>query len=80
MKYSRNKADDIYYIVELNDKADWELRGLVTIIPRFCGKLINHNGANFYFELNDHPNSIIIIPHSWIKWMAPSKRLNKRGD
>lgn len=77
MKYNKNEADDIYYIVELNEKADWELRSLTTIIPRFCGKLINHCNSNFYFELNGHPNSVIIIPHSWIQWMAPSRRLNK---
>lgn len=79
MKYNKNEIDDIYYIIELNEKADWKLRSLTTIVPRFCGKLINHhNNGNFYFELNGHPNSIIIVPHSWIKWMAPSKELNKR--
>ena len=78
MKYNKNEVDDIYYIVELNEKADGELQCLTTIVPRFAGKLVNHNGVNFYFELNGHPGSVIIIPHSWIKWMAPSKRLNKR--
>ena len=68
---------DIYYIVELNNRADWELRGLTTIAPRFCGKLVNHNGAKFYFELESHPGSVVIIPHEWIEWMAPSRRLNK---
>ena len=68
---------ELYYIVELNGKADWELQNLTTINPRFCGKLINHNGASFYFELNGHPGSVVIIPHDWIRWMAPSRRLNK---
>ena len=78
MKYNKNEADDLYYIVELNGKAYGELQNLTTIFPRFAGKLVNNNNGNFYFELNGHPNSVIIIPHNWIKWMAPSKKLNER--
>lgn len=77
MKYNKTQGNDLYYIVELNEKAEWELRNLTTITPRFCGKLVNNNGRNFYFELNGHPNSVVIIPHSWIDWMAPSKILNQ---
>ena len=73
MKYNKNEANDIYYIVELNNRAYDKLQSLTTITPKFCGKLINHNGTNFYFELNGHPGSIVIIPHNWIEWMAPSK-------
>ena len=72
------KTEELYYIVEVNERAEWELQNLTTITPRFCGKLVNHNGANFYFELNGHPGSVVIIPHCWIKWMAPSRKLNRR--
>ena len=71
--------EDIYYIVELRDWYAYanNLPELTTIYPKFCAKLVNQNNGNFYFELN-HSNALIIIPHNWIKWMAPSKRLNKR--
>ena len=78
MNYNKNEENDLYYIVKLNERIDSELQNLTTIFPRFTGKLVNNNNGNFYFELNGHPNSVIIIPHNWIKWMAPSKKLNKR--
>lgn len=79
MNYNKNEENDLYYIIELNERIDSELQNLTTIFPRFAGKLVNNNNGNFYFELNDHPDSVVIIPHSWIKWMAPSKKLNKRA-
>lgn len=78
IKQNKNEENDLYYIIELNERIDRELQNLATIFPRFAGKLVNNNNGNFYFELNGHPNSVVIIPHNWIKWMAPSKRLNKR--
>ena len=78
MNYNKNEENDLYYIVELNERTDIELQSLTTIFPRFAAKLVNNNNGNFYFELNGHPNSVVIISHNWIKWMAPSKRLNKR--
>ena len=71
---------DIYYIVKLKDGISHKnnLPNLVTVYPKFCGVLVNQDDGHFYFELNDIPKSLVIIPHSWIDWMAPSKILNKR--
>ena len=44
----------------------------------FCGALVNQTDGNFYFELNGS-RAMVIIPHSWIEWMAPSKKLNGNG-
>jgi hypothetical protein len=38
----------------------------------FCGELVNQNGVNFYFEL-ENSGALVIIPHTWIDWMAPKK-------
>ena len=45
----------------------------------FRGRLVNQNGRNFYFELNSS-NALVIIPHSWIEWMAPSKIIWEKKD
>ena len=34
---------------------------------------------NFYFELNSS-DALVIIPHSWIEWMAPSKIIWEKKD
>ena len=70
---------NIYYIVKVNkDKVDSCELGYMfyktTCSNIFCGRLVNQNNRNFYFELNDS-NALVIIPHSWIEWMAPSKNL-----
>ena len=70
---------DIYYVVKLKDGVSHKnnVPNLVTIYPKFCGMLVNQDDENFYFELNN--SKVVIIPHSWIDWMAPSKILNRRG-
>ena len=65
--------EDIYYIVKVKETG--VVDGLfykTTVGHSFCGRLVNNNGGNFYFELNGS-DALIIIPHSWIEWMAPSK-------
>ena len=64
---------DIYYIVRLKERYRQELY-LTTIIKDFCGKILNQTGSNIYFELNGS-NALVIIPHEWIEWLAPSKKL-----
>ena len=40
----------------------------------FCGKLVNQaGGSHMYFELKN-TNDLVIIPHEWIEWMAPTKK------
>lgn len=63
---------DIYYIVTL--KPRYQNIPHTTINKSFCGKLINQNDGNFYFELNGS-KGFVIIPHLWIESMAPSKVL-----
>ena len=60
---------DIYYIVTLKPK--YQNIKHTTINKSFCGKLINQNDENFYFELNGS-KGLVIIPHLWIESMAPS--------
>lgn len=68
---------DIHYIVKVNKtEIDSSELGYMfyktTCSNIFCGRLVNQNNGNFYFELNNS-NALVIIPHSWIEWMAPSK-------
>ena len=75
---------DIHYIVKINkDKIDSSELGYMfykTTCPNiFCGQLVNQNNENFYFELNNS-NALVIIPHSWIEWMAPSKIIWEKKD
>lgn len=65
--------EDIYYIVNIKEKYRHELR-LTTINKEFCGKIVNQTAGNIYFELNGS-GGLIIIPHEWINWLAPSKVL-----
>lgn len=64
---------DIYYIVKVKDVTD-DMFCKTTVNKMFCGKLVNQNDGKFYFELNGS-NALVIIPHGWIEWMAPSKVL-----
>ena len=47
----------------------------------FCGRLVNISASTLYFEIGEN-NDVIIIPHTWVKWMAPvdkeKERLNKK--
>lgn len=61
--------DAIYYIVQIKNSLYFTN---TTITKRFCGKLVNQNNENFYFELNGS-GALVIIPHKEIEWMAPSK-------
>lgn len=75
---------NIHYIVKVNkDKIDSSELGYMfyttTCSNVFCGRLVNQNSRNFYFELNSS-NALVIIPHSWIEWMAPSKILWEKKD
>lgn len=67
------KEPEIYYIVNIKDRYISELR-LTTITKEFCAKIDNQTERNIYFRLNGS-DALVIIPHSWIEWMAPSKEL-----
>lgn len=64
---------EIYYIVTIKQEYIHEFV-LTTIHRRFCGKIVNQACANLYFELNGS-GALVIIPHTWIETMAPSKEL-----
>lgn len=67
------------YIIKL--KENYFLEKTV-IRKEFCGFLINNCNGNFYFELNGS-KMLVIIPHSEIESMAPSKihfDLFKKGE
>lgn len=67
------KEPKIYYIVSLKQRYIYELH-LTTITREFCGRIENQTSTNIYFRLNGS-DALVIIPHSWIEWMAPSKEL-----
>ena len=60
------------YIVKLEDYIDDPLFYKTTCHTKFCGELVNQANGKFFFELNGS-KALVIIPHSWIKWMAPAK-------
>lgn len=75
---------DVYYIVKIDrNKVDGNELGYMfyktTCSNLFCGRLVNENSGRFYFELNNN-DALVIIPHSWIEWMAPSKILWEKKD
>ena len=46
-----------------------------SFVPQvFSGKIVNQTAGNIYFELNGS-GGLVIIPHEWINWLAPSKVL-----
>jgi hypothetical protein len=64
---------DIHYMVKVKQTGIVDdLFYKTTAGYKFCGKLVNQDGRNFYFEINGS-GGLVIIPHSWIEWMAPSK-------
>lgn len=67
------KNPEIYYIVNIKDRYICELN-LTTIIKEFCGRIENQTNTSIYFRLNGS-DALVIIPHSWIEWMAPAKKL-----
>ena len=65
--------EDIYYMVNVKQTGIVDdLFYKTTAGHKFCGRLVNQNNGNFYFELNG-AGGMVIIPHGWIEWMAPSK-------
>lgn len=69
------KEPEIYYIVSIKERYIYDLH-LTTITKEFCGRIENLTSTNIYFRLNGS-DALVIIPHSWIEWMAPSKELWK---
>lgn len=71
------KEPEIYYIVNIKDRYIYELH-LTTITRKFCGRIENQTSTSIYFRLNGS-DALVIIPHNWIKWMAPAKKLWQAG-
>lgn len=61
--------DSIEYLVKVRNPLHYS--GTI-ITERFKGKLVNQNSGNFYFDIHGG-SAVIIIPHSEIEWMAPTK-------
>ena len=73
-----DKIEELYKYKQsvglLEDNIESELFYKSTVYNKLCGRLVNQHDGNFYFELNGS-KALVIIPHKWIKWMAPSKIL-----
>lgn len=51
-----------------------------TVIKRaFCGRLVNVSASALYFEIGEN-RDVVIIPHSWVKWMAPVDKEKEKLD
>lgn len=42
-----------------------------TLKDFFIGTKVNENEGNFYFTDSENPAALVIIPHTWVEWMAP---------
>ena len=67
----------IYHVV-LKDTCPYS----VLSSDNFYGRIENQTASNIYFSLvgsedNSLVNSLVIIPHNWIKFMAPIKVKSK---
>lgn len=59
----------IYYVV-LKDTCPYR----VLSSDNFYGRIENQTASNIYFSLvGAECNSLVIVPHNWIKFMAPIK-------
>lgn len=63
----------IYYVV-LKDSRPYSVLGK----NNFYGRIENQTASNIYFSLvgledNSLVNSLVIVPHNWIQFMAPIK-------
>lgn len=67
------KNPEIYYVVSIKDRYICKLH-LTTITKEFCGRIENQTSTSIYFRLNCS-DALVIIPHNWIEWMAPAKKL-----
>lgn len=66
-----DKENDIIYLVRIKLNVDDELFYKTICSSIFSGSIVNQTSSNFYFKLKDS-NDIVIIPHNYIEWMAPS--------
>ena len=64
---------DIYYMVKIKENYNENFHNTV-IKNKFCGKIVNQAAGNIYFELYKS-DALVIMPHNWIEWLAPSKTL-----
>lgn len=67
----------IYHVV-LKDACPYS----VLSSDNFYGRIENQTASNIYFSLvgsedNSLVNSLVIVPHNWIKFMAPIKVKSK---
>lgn len=67
----------IYYVV-LKDTCPYR----VLSSDNFYGRIENQTASNIYFSLvgsedNSLVNSLVIVPHNWIQFMAPIKVKSK---
>ena len=69
--------ENVKYLVKLNiDKAIENGFHCSACGPAFKATLENTNGYNFYFMLEE-TKALVIIPHSWIEWMAPAAEIKE---
>ena len=75
---------DVKYMVRLNDnQIDRDDLGYMfrrTVCNKlFCAILVNISSSHLYFELGED-KELVIIPHRWVEWMAPIKKVFKEGE
>lgn len=77
------KDNNIYYLVELWEDAEYEsliLNSTTLRGRKFCGKLLYTSNGKGYFELNGS-KALAVMPFKYIKMLAPSNMLwNKENN
>lgn len=69
---AEREKETILYLVNIKPEHKEKFTGTL-IHSRFCGTLVNQTNDMFYFELFEG-RAIVIIPHSWIEFMAPIEK------
>ncbi len=72
---------EIYYYIRIEEygpKIDTEISRFDSY---YIGKILKITpDYKIFFELKDHPDSLIILPIFYIKWMVPVKKVDYEKD
>lgn len=70
-----NESEKNYLMFKINERFLRDFNNNISLKNFYIGELVNKNKCNFYFELKD-TNELLIIPHYYIEYMIPIKTKN----
>lgn len=69
-----------YYIIKIKEKYMIDELFRTENRQYFTGLIVNQTESNFYFELKN-TEELLIVPHCYIEWMCPDKTVeHKRSE